>query len=189
MVLLVERRTGTPLRQVRFLGATRDSPPPPRVTIQCRLSSGVRSPRSGLFYESDMCLQFFVWFATVCVSPVTWKRTTTGKTGGGGANKIPGNKRIQSNLEDKVVCSSKRQHQTKKNYTEKQILILLDRVYQGRPQNPAVQNLRISIRHIAHPSQNVFSVVVTRWELQPGPAVEGIQTFISGCLPRIFHIC
>ena len=38
---LVERRTGTPLRQVRFPGATRDLSP--RVNFQCRLSYGVRT--------------------------------------------------------------------------------------------------------------------------------------------------
>ena len=39
---LVERRTGTPLMQVRFLGAARDFSP--RVNFQCRLSYGVRTP-------------------------------------------------------------------------------------------------------------------------------------------------
>ena len=37
---LVERRTGTPLTQVRFPGAARDFSP--RVNFQCRLSHGVR---------------------------------------------------------------------------------------------------------------------------------------------------
>ena len=39
---LVERQTGTPLRQVRFLGAARDFSP--RVNFQCRLSYGARTP-------------------------------------------------------------------------------------------------------------------------------------------------
>ena len=39
---LVERRTGTSLRQVRFPGATRDFST--RVNFQCRLSYGVRTP-------------------------------------------------------------------------------------------------------------------------------------------------
>ena len=39
---LAERRTGTPLRQVRFPGAARDFSP--RVNFQCRLSHGVRIP-------------------------------------------------------------------------------------------------------------------------------------------------
>ena len=38
---LVERRTGTPLTQVRFHGATRDFSP--RVNFRCRLSYGVRT--------------------------------------------------------------------------------------------------------------------------------------------------
>ena len=38
---LVERRTGTPLRQVRFPGAARDFSP--RDNFQCRLSYGVRT--------------------------------------------------------------------------------------------------------------------------------------------------
>ena len=38
---LVERRTGTPLRQVRFPAAARDFSL--RVNIQCRLSNGVRT--------------------------------------------------------------------------------------------------------------------------------------------------
>ena len=38
---LVERRTGTLLRQVRFPGAARDFSP--RVNFQCRLSYGVRT--------------------------------------------------------------------------------------------------------------------------------------------------
>ena len=38
---LIERRTGTPLRQVRFLGAARDFSP--RVHFRCRLSYGVRT--------------------------------------------------------------------------------------------------------------------------------------------------
>ena len=37
---LVEGRTDTPLRQVRFSGAGRDFPP--RVNFQCRLFLGVR---------------------------------------------------------------------------------------------------------------------------------------------------
>ena len=39
---LVDLRTGTPLRQVRFPGAARDFSP--RVYFQCRLSHGVRTP-------------------------------------------------------------------------------------------------------------------------------------------------
>ena len=39
---LVERRTGTPLGQVRFPGAARDASP--RNNFQCRLSYGVRTP-------------------------------------------------------------------------------------------------------------------------------------------------
>ena len=39
---LGERRTGTPLTQVRFPGAARDFLP--RVNFQCRLSYGVRTP-------------------------------------------------------------------------------------------------------------------------------------------------
>ena len=39
---LVDRRTSTPLRQVRFPGAARDFSP--RVNFQCRLSYGVRTP-------------------------------------------------------------------------------------------------------------------------------------------------
>ena len=39
---LTERRTGTPLREVRFPGAARDFSP--RVNLQCRLSYGVRTP-------------------------------------------------------------------------------------------------------------------------------------------------
>ena len=39
---LVERRTGTPLRQVRFPGAAREFSA--RVNFQCRLSYGVRTP-------------------------------------------------------------------------------------------------------------------------------------------------
>ena len=39
---LVERRTGTPLMQVRFPGVARDFSP--RVNFQCRLSFGVRTP-------------------------------------------------------------------------------------------------------------------------------------------------
>ena len=39
---LVERRTGTPLTQVRFPGAARDFSP--RVNFQSRLSYGVRTP-------------------------------------------------------------------------------------------------------------------------------------------------
>ena len=39
---LVERRTGTPLRQVRFPGAARDFSP--RVNFQCRVSYDVRTP-------------------------------------------------------------------------------------------------------------------------------------------------
>ena len=39
---LVDRRIGTPLRQVRFPGAARDFSP--RVEFQCRLSYGVRTP-------------------------------------------------------------------------------------------------------------------------------------------------
>ena len=39
---LVERRTGTPLTKVRFLGAARDFSS--RVNFQCRLSYGVRTP-------------------------------------------------------------------------------------------------------------------------------------------------
>ena len=41
---LVERRTGTPLSQVRFPGAAMDFSP--RVNFQCRLSYGVRTPSS-----------------------------------------------------------------------------------------------------------------------------------------------
>ena len=39
---LVERRTGTPLAQIRFPGAARDFPP--KINFQCRLSYGVRTP-------------------------------------------------------------------------------------------------------------------------------------------------
>ena len=39
---LVERRTSTPLGQVRFPGAARDCSP--RANFQCRLSYGVRAP-------------------------------------------------------------------------------------------------------------------------------------------------
>ena len=45
---LVERRTGTPLRQVRFPGAARDFSP--RVNFQCRLSYGVRTPPCAIAY-------------------------------------------------------------------------------------------------------------------------------------------
>ena len=48
---LVERRTGTPLTQIRFPGAERDFSP--RVNFQCRLSYGVHTPLSGLKYGKN----------------------------------------------------------------------------------------------------------------------------------------
>ena len=45
---LVERRTGTPLTQVRFPGAGRDFSP--RVNFQPRLSHGVRTPPCAIAY-------------------------------------------------------------------------------------------------------------------------------------------
>ena len=45
---LVDRRTVTPLRQVRFPGAARDFPP--RVHIQCRLSYDVRTTSCAIVY-------------------------------------------------------------------------------------------------------------------------------------------
>ena len=50
---LVERRTGTPLTQVRISGAARDFSP--RVNFQCGLSYGVRTALACYRMHYDLC--------------------------------------------------------------------------------------------------------------------------------------
>ena len=67
---LLERRTGTPLRQVRFPGAARDFSP--RVNSQCRLSYGVCTPPSAtVYWHGQECPLFDVDGTTVKVC--RWK--------------------------------------------------------------------------------------------------------------------